>query len=121
MTVYEIAQVAYEANKAYCEALGDNSQLPWGESEPWKRKVVEQGVIFHINNPDATVDDSHNTWVENMKKDGWKYGPVKNNETKEHPSLISYEELSKEQKAKDYIFRQIVHSLARINNLNYII
>jgi hypothetical protein len=41
--------------------------------------------------------------------DGWKYGPVKDPEKKEHPCLVSFSELPKEQQAKDFIFRAIVH------------
>jgi hypothetical protein len=32
---------------------------------------------------------------------GWKYGPVKNAETKERPGLVSFDQLPVEQQAKD--------------------
>ena len=43
--------------------------------------------------------------------DGWIYGPLKSEKEKTHPCIVPFVELSTEQKAKDYIFRQIVHSL----------
>lgn len=33
----KIAQVAHEINKAYCEAIGDNSQVSW-ENAPERQK-----------------------------------------------------------------------------------
>jgi hypothetical protein len=29
----QIARVAYEANRAYCRTIGDDSQKPWDEAE----------------------------------------------------------------------------------------
>jgi hypothetical protein len=46
--------------------------------------------------------------------DGWKYGPVKDPEKKEHPCFVPYDRLPTEQKAKDYIFGAVVKSLAPI-------
>lgn len=45
---------------------------------------------------------------------GWKYGPVKDEVKKEHPCYVPFNELPVEQQAKDYIFRQIVHSLSNM-------
>ena len=35
MKVEQIAQVAHELNKAYCESLGDNSQPSWEDAPEW--------------------------------------------------------------------------------------
>ena len=43
--------------------------------------------------------------------EGWKYGPVKDAQKKEHPCFLPYAELPPEQKAKDYLFRAVVHAL----------
>jgi len=44
-------------------------------------------------------------------KDGWKHGPVKDPEKKEHPCLIPYDELPKEQQVKDHLFIGVVKAL----------
>lgn len=113
MNVTDIAQVSHELNKAYCESIGDGSQLPWDEAPEWQRNSAVNGVNFHLENPDASPSASHNSWLKQKEEEGWKYGPVKNPETKEHPCFVPYEELPEYQKAKDYIFRQTVHSLKR--------
>lgn len=116
MNTTDIAQVSHELNKAYCESIGDYSQLPWDEAPEWQRNSAVNGVNFHLENPDATPSASHDSWLKQKEEEGWKYGPIKSPETKEHPCFVPYEELPDYQKAKDYIFRQTVHSLKKFIN-----
>lgn len=44
--------------------------------------------------------------------DGWEYGPVKDPEAKEHPCLVPFSDLPREQQAKDFLFRAVVRALA---------
>ena len=111
MKVEQVAKVAHEINRAYCQAIGDNSQPTWEEAPEWQKSSAINGVLFHIENPGAGPDASHNSWLKQKEDEGWKYGPVKNPETKEHPCFVPYDELPVDQKAKDYLFRQVVHSL----------
>lgn len=114
LTVEQVAEVCHNVNKAYCECLGDTSQLDWEEAPEWQRTSAILGVNMHLNNPHAGPDDSHKSWLRQKEEEGWKYGPIKNPDTKEHPCFVPYEDLPTEQKAKDYIFREVVHSLADI-------
>lgn len=116
MTTTDIAKVAHELNKAYCESLGDNSQPTWEEAPEWQKSSAINSVKFHIDNPDATPAASHESWMKQKTQEGWKYGEVKNPETKEHPCFLPYEQLPASQKAKDYIFRQTIHSLKSFLN-----
>ena len=112
MEVVDVARVAHEVNRAYCQALGDTSQPKWEDAPAWQRESAVKGVEFHRNNPDAGPEHSHEEWLKVKKADGWKHGPVKDAEKKEHPCYVPYEKLPVEQKAKDYIFRAIVHALS---------
>lgn len=47
--------------------------------------------------------NTHENWAEQRLKDGWKYGIKRNDEKKEHPSLVPYEQLSEEEKEYDRI------------------
>ena len=107
----QIARVAHEVNRAYCQALGDDSQLPWESAPDWQQQSAISGVAFHRANPDATPEGSHNSWMEEKRQAGWTYGPVKDADKKEHPCFVPYGELPAEQRAKDYIFRAIVHAM----------
>ena len=106
-----VAQVCHEANRGYCAALGDNSQLPWDEAPEWQKKSAVDGVLFCIENPSAPPSASHDSWLAQKAADGWKYGDVKDAEKKEHPCFVPYDELPTEQKAKDYIFAAIAKTL----------
>ena len=59
MEIFEIARVAHEVNRAYCEALGDFSQPSWEEAERWQRKSAYAGVRLHLNDPEAGPEASH--------------------------------------------------------------
>ena len=112
MNKEKIAKVCHEVNRAYCQALGDNSQPPWEEAADWMKTSAMNGVDLHINNPGAGPESSHESWMAEKEATGWKYGPVKNAEDKEHPCMVPFNELPKDQQAKDFIFRAVVHALA---------
>lgn len=84
------AKAAHEANRAYCEALGDFSQVPWEHAPDWQRDSAINGVRHIADNPN----------------DGWKYGPVK-----DHPCFGPYHELPEAQKMKDAIFVAVVRGV----------
>lgn len=111
MTTEQIARVCHEVNRAYCASLGDHSQPAWEDAPQWQRDSAIAGVVFIESNPDAKPSASHESWLAQKTADGWKYGAVKNAETKEHPCFVPYDELPVEQKAKDYIFGAVVRSL----------
>ena len=113
MEIHEIAQVAHEINKAFCESIGDHSQLTWDEAPVWQIISAINGVEFHLCNPDASPSASHDSWLKQKEQDGWKYGEVKDAEKKEHPCFVPYEQLPVQQQSKDYLFKQVVHSLKK--------
>lgn len=106
-----IAAICHEANRALCVSIGDNSQPPWSEAPEWQRKSAISGVEFTLANPGAPESANHDNWLADKRADGWKYGPTKNPETKEHPCFVPYEELPPEQQAKDHLFKSIVEGL----------
>lgn len=114
LSIEEIAKVCHEANRAYCKALGDDSQLPWDEAPQWAKTSAINGVRFHLDNPNAGPSGSHENWLKDKEKEGWKYGATKDPEKKEHPCFVPYDQLPKEQQAKDYIFTSIVKTLSRL-------
>jgi hypothetical protein len=111
MTTTDIAKIAHEINKAYCESIGDHSQSDWENAPDWQKSSAVNGVNFHLENPNATPSASHESWLKQKTEEGWKHGSVKDPEKKEHPCFLPYEQLPTEQKSKDYLFRQIIHSL----------
>lgn len=106
----QIAKVCHNVNKAYCESIGDFSQPKWEDAPEWQKESALSGVKYHLENPDSKPCDSHNNWLKDKKADGWVYGEVKDPAKKEHPCMVSYEELPKEQQTKDALFIAVVRS-----------
>ena len=115
MKIEDIAKVSHEVNAAFCLAFGDYSQAPWEYAAKWQKESSINGVKFHIDNPKALPSHSHDSWLKEKEKNGWTYGEIKNYDKKTHPCMVPFEDLTDQQKAKDYIFRQIVHSLINIS------
>jgi len=116
MNSTEIARVCHEVNRAYCHALGDDTQLPWGSAPEWQRVSAIKGVRFILDNDNASPSASHESWLAEKARDGWSYGPVKDVDAKQHPCFVPYDQLPVEQKAKDYIFGSIVRTLRVIDS-----
>lgn len=113
LTKENIAQVCHEINKSYCESIGDYSQPVWEDAPEWQKSSAIRGVEFHLENPDAKPSDSHDAWLKQKRDEGWTYGVTKDVEKKTHPAFLAYEELPNEQKAKDFLFKQVVASLKK--------
>lgn len=105
------AMAAHEQNRVYCRALGDISQPLWDDAPEWQRESALKGVdgVFAGNDPRK----SHESWREEKRTTGWKYGAVKDPEKKEHPCFVPYDELPPEQKQKDAVFVNTVHTMAQ--------
>jgi hypothetical protein len=113
MTIEQIAEVAHEINRAYCKAMGDTSQLPWDEAPQWQRESAINGVRFHLEHPHAGPSASHDSWLAQKTTEGWRFGPVKDAVKKEHPCFVPYEQLPRDQQAKDFLFTAVVHQLSK--------
>ena len=109
MTVEQIAELCHEANKTYCHLKGDDSQPSWVDAPEWQKTSAVNGVKFHINNPGARPDAAHANWLLEKSADGWKYGPIKNPATKEHPCFMPYDRLPIKQRMKDSLFISVVN------------
>ena len=111
MNINQIAKICHETNRAYCQTIGDNSQPAWADAPDWQKTSAINGVTFHLNNPGSKPSHSHEEWLKEKAANGWKYGPTKDPEKKEHPCFVPYEELPLFQKVKDMLFVNIVHTL----------
>jgi len=109
MKTLAIAMLCHSINAAYCQSLGDESQLAWEDTPDSHQHSLIAGVEMHLANPQATPEQSHESWYKQKEAEGWIYGEVKDLEKKEHPCFLPYDELPLEQKAKDYLFRATVH------------
>ena len=47
------------------------------------------------------AENTHEVWSKGRLDEGWTYGPVRNDELKQHPCLIPYSELPESEKEYD--------------------
>ncbi|HEY5022464.1 MAG TPA: RyR domain-containing protein [Gemmatimonadaceae bacterium] len=109
-TIEACARAAHEANRAYCIAIGDTSQVGWAEAPEWQRTSAFNGAqgVIDGNGP----RESHESWLREKEATGWKYGAAKDPEKKEHPCFVPYDELPDAQKMKDGVFVAVVKAMA---------
>ena len=112
MTTVQIAKVCHEVNRAYCQALGDDSQVPWSEAPAWQKDSAVNGARMHLLDLYATASAGHEAWMAEKIAAGWTYGGLKDEQAKTHPCMVPFDQLPREQQAKDFIFRAVVHALA---------
>jgi hypothetical protein len=111
--IEQCAAICHEVNRAYCRAIGDDSQVSWEEAMQWQRDSSKSGVSSILFNPGIEASGLHELWRKHKEAEGWKYGPVKDVEKKEHPCLRPYGELPLEQRVKDHLFRAVVKQMTK--------
>ena len=111
-----VASVAHEANRMFCRTHGDFSQPDWDTAPAWQTESALDGVLFHMDNLGAGPEASHDNWFAMKEADGWVYGLVKDPDAKTHPCMVPFNQLPREQQAKDHLFRAIVHALTPFAN-----
>lgn len=77
MNIESIARVAHEVHRAYCEALGDHSQVPWEEAPEWQKSSVINGVKMHARDGNVMPEESHAAWMREKT-------------AKDHTSVVSW-------------------------------
>lgn len=93
------ARAAHEANRAYCAAIGDDSQVPWDAAPEWQRESARKGVRGVLDG--NTPEQSHESWLAE----------------KVSPCIVPFSHLPTEQRQKDHVFVAVVKAMAAALNL----
>lgn len=115
VTSRTVAKAAHEANRAYCQGIGDYSQPPWEQTPEWQKESAIAGVEAHLNalaeGRKLSPRESHDEWLHHKLARGWKLGPAKDANRKEHPCMVPFDDLPVQQRVKDYIFSALVGAI----------
>ena len=60
---------------------------------------------------------NHDNWAQQRLKEGWRYGPRRNDGEKQHPDLVPYDELPDSEKVYDR--NSVIETLKAIIALGY--
>ncbi len=66
---------------------------------------------------EALARNTHEVWAAGRVREGWTYGPVRNDERRETPCLVPYDELPESE--KDYDRNTSLETLRLIVKLGY--
>lgn len=65
------------------------------------------------------AENAHDVWALGRVREGWRYGPTRNDERKEHPDLVPYSELSESE--KEYDRKTALETLKAIVALGFVV
>ena len=105
-----IASIAHGLNNALLTAIGDENVVAFADAPEAIQKSCIAGVEYHLENPDVTPEQGHEAWLKYRAEQGWTLGP-KDVDAKTHPNMVPYGELPLIERAKDHVFRTVVHAL----------
>ncbi len=113
MNVTQVARIAHEVNRAYCESVGLGKRLPWDEVSPHDRDAAVMNVTamargFH------TPESLHEAWCREMALNGWSHGKTYSPREKAHPMLMPYGELPIEARLCDALFLGVLRGAQMI-------
>ena len=111
ITVEDIAELVYEASRAWCLIIGEKPMPPWWEVDPVTREKTADGVRLMLAHPEASLAAQHDWWCAARAADGWQFGEVKDYEKKTHPNMVPFDKLPWDQQVKDKLARHIVHAI----------
>jgi RyR domain len=63
------------------------------------------------------ASNNHDHWAQKRFQEGWRHGPVRNDDLKQHPDLVPYDELSEPE--KEYDRKTVTETLKAIIALGY--
>lgn len=84
------------------------------------KPIDSSGVVLSKTVLDLTellAENAHDIWAQQRMKDGWKYGPRRDDTLMEHPCLIPYAELPESE--KEYDRNVAIETLKAIIALGY--
>jgi hypothetical protein len=61
--------------------------------------------------------NAHEHWAKQRLNDGWRYGPKRDDQKKEHPCLVPYEDLPESE--KEYDRKTAMETLKTVQALGY--
>ena len=71
----------------------------------YKPKPIDLSGIFLSDELEELIElmaeNNHEIWASNRMQEGWTYGTLRNDETKNHPCLIPYNQLPESEKEYD--------------------
>lgn len=66
---------------------------------------------------EAIAENAHEVWAENRRKEGWTYGPCRDDARKQTPNMVPYAALTDEEKHYDRVMA--MNTIKLLKKLGY--
>ena len=101
---------AWRKSGCYMVAVSDSS----GVYDPQPIDVADIDLEADLEDlTEAIAENAHDIWARARMDEGWTYGPVRNDELKQHPDLVSYSQLPDSEKEYDRLMAMNTLRLVR--------
>ena len=102
-------------------APGHDESRPHDESGGYSPTPIDTSCIVVPDDirqlTELLARNTHDVWASERKRDGWRFGPERNDRRKEHPLLVPYDQLSEAD--QDYDRNTAMETLKVILSLGY--
>lgn len=105
-----LSKIAYDACRAYHMSIGSDTLPTWDNAPDILKETVEDQICAIVSDPHFCPQDHHDAWCQMKSDDGWTQGDIYDEDTKTHPDLKPYGELSSQDRFEDALIHAIVMS-----------
>ena len=114
LNVEQIARICHRAVTSYHMLAGSKTVPPlWDALSESRQCYIIDCVTAYREY--TTPESMHANWLQGVLLDGWRYGPVYDDEKKESPGVRFYQDLPLALRVEDSIIQAIAERLHRWN------
>lgn len=107
----QIAQVAYEAARAYTKTIAKSGHPAWDKAARSNTDQAVNDVVILATQPSAGPQTLHKAWLAAKQGAGWQVGSTRDDVAKPEPLLVPFEELPTWRRMKAQVFCVVARTL----------
>jgi len=115
--INDVASVAHELGRTYATMNGILVHPPFAELPEWRQDSVKEEIFKILDHQIESPTQAHESWVDNMYAEGWRYGAQLDTEKKEHPNLCQWDDLTEIERFKDVLFFTAVRTMMNFHKI----
>jgi hypothetical protein len=115
LTVEQFGRLNHALRREVARIFGDGTVPPdWDEAPGWMHAESARSARKLLENPGMMAEEEHDRWMrQKLAEDPpWRYGPVRDDEAKIHPSLLPFDQLPPGERLKDLLRVSLAGSLS---------
>jgi RyR domain len=111
MNTEDITEIAHALHVRSCQLFGDLTHSPYRDNESEAMARFRAGIEFHLENPKASAQDAHASWMAARKAEGWTFGEKKDLRERRHPMLVPWADVPQHRRLQYELIATVVRTL----------